>query len=125
MISAVRRADDAEIEAFRQADPAPLYGVYSGAALQKQIKVLELLKKTNLVVETRLKSQEFGAVHVASDRSDAQVDVKEDWSMTFYSPITHKSLRKPSNLFVQTLTLVHGDKGWTVDDSVDNSPDKN
>lgn len=120
LVSAIHQADTAETQAISQGDSTPLYTAYTGLALQKQLQSLQQIKDSGFRAEVHLLSQEFGTFTVNADRSEAQVDVTETWSMTFYSSTNHQPLRSSlSNVFVQTLLLKRGDKGWTIDDARD------
>ena len=120
LVSAIKQADNAQTQALSDWDPAPLYAAYSGPALQKQIQTLQTLKNTGFTMEGRLLSQDFGTFHVNANQSEAQVEVSEKWSLSFYSASTHKLLRsQPMNTFTQTLFLKRSGDGWAINDERD------
>lgn len=112
----LRRADDAESQAFRTVDAAPLDGHYQGAALQHEKDTLQTLRQTGTYVDSRLLSFRLGTFTVSPDGSEAKVEVEETWNLTVYSSRTRQPLQKSTTrVLPQQVHLVQTSSGWVVD----------
>jgi hypothetical protein len=116
LISAIRLADQAEIESQRTLDPRPLYNVYQGEALKSELAQIQSLKSNGVFVDSRLEKQQFQSFKVSDDEKHAEVRVVETWSSTVYSLSTQECLNRiPRHDAPQTILLEHGENGWLVD----------
>lgn len=115
LISAIRYADNAEVESRRTLNPAPLYRAYTGEALRSELANIETLKSNQAYMEAVLESQDFKSFKVAPDASTAEVHVVERWRSAFYSTKTQECLSQiPSHEIPQTIYLQRGENGWII-----------
>jgi hypothetical protein len=116
LISAIRQADGAEIEALRTLDTSPLYGFYTGEALRTELAGVQSLKANGVYQEATLEDQDFQDFKVDQGGSTAKVRVVETWRSVYYQASTGKCLQQePSHKFPQTIHLKRSEKGWIVD----------
>ena len=117
LIIAIRQADDAEAQSFRQGNPAALYPSYTGPALAREMNALQTLQSRGLYTDSRLLSQSFGDFHLSADQSEARVFVTEVWNTTVYSAVTRQAVRmSPSSAAPQEISLKRAGSGWIVED---------
>jgi hypothetical protein len=116
LMSAIRLADYAQINAVRSLDPAPLYKVYTGEALRSRLAEIETLKSHGLVAVLRLENQQFQSFKVSPDGLRAEVQLTETWSSTFYSASTQQCKGHiPSHEVPQIIFLERKEDVWVVD----------
>jgi hypothetical protein len=116
LMSAIRLADNAQIDAVRTLDPAPLYKVFTGEALRSHLAEIENLKSTGKVVVTRLENQQFQSFKVSPDGLRAEVRLIETWSGTVYLGSTQQCHGQiPSYQVPQTVFLELKEDVWVVD----------
>lgn len=115
LISAIRLADYAEIEAGQSLDPTPLYNCYSGEALRMAIANIEALKARGQTQLSVLEEQDFRSFKLSPDGMTAEVRVIETWETTYYDAVSHECAGKiPSHKVPQTIHLKRGNEGWLV-----------
>jgi tetratricopeptide (TPR) repeat protein len=83
--AAVLRADEAEMQAYRSQDPAPLYGSYTGEALQLHLAAMQAIAAANVFMVATLHNQQFGPMSISADGQQAEVQVTERWSANFHA----------------------------------------
>lgn len=125
LMSAIQLADDAQIQALRSLDPAPLYEVFTGEALRSHVAAIENLKSQGLVAVFRLENQQFQSFKVSADGLRAEVQLIETWSYTVYSASTRQCHGHiPSHPIPQTIFLERKEDVWVVDtETLDPSPE--
>jgi hypothetical protein len=113
--SAIRLADDAEAEALRTLDPAPLSQAYTGEALRAELKKVDDLKAKGLYIQAHLDNQEIQSVQVSPDNTKAEVKIVETWTTAFYSSANKQLVQSNTGQpEPQTISLVRGADGWLV-----------
>ena len=116
---AIRYADEAEVQALRTLDPAPLYNAYFSEALQAELKKLQDFKDKGYVVDAHLDSQEFQSFRANQDGSIAEVRLVETWTTNVYSVATKRLVEsRPGERTPQIISLIHSEKGWLVEADV-------
>jgi TIR domain len=116
LMSAIRLANYAQIDAVRTLDPARLYKVYTGEALRSHLEEIEYLKSHGLVAVLRLENQQYQSFKVSPDGLRAEVQLIETWSSTFYSASTQQCQGHiPSHQVPQTIFLERKEDVWVVD----------
>jgi hypothetical protein len=116
LISAIRQADGAEIQAQRNLDATPLYSFYTGEALRMELAAIQDLRAADLFKDATLEDQDFQDFQVNQDGSTAKVRVIETWRSVYYQASTGKCVQQmPSRKLPQTIHLKRSEKGWIVD----------
>lgn len=113
--SAIRLADDAEIQALATLDPAPLSQAFTGEALRTELKKVQDYKSKGIFVEAHLDKQEIESFKVSPDGSKVEVKIVETWSNTVYTVANRQIVEsKPGQAEPQIISLVRGKEGWLV-----------
>jgi len=115
LISAIRLADNAEINAYFSLSPAALYASYTGEALKTLLSEIETLKNNDLFASQTLDHQEFQAFNLTTDGQEADVKLEETWT-TMYSRISTQQCfsKVPATKYPQTIYLKKTAYGWII-----------
>ena len=112
--SAILLADDAETEALRTLNPAPLYQAYTGEALRVELKKVRDYKAQGIYADAHLDNQKILSVKVSPDGAKAVVRVVETWSQTVHAITTKRKAKMPTQRVPQTISLLRGKAGWLI-----------
>ena len=113
--NAIRQSDEAESQALRTLDPAPLSEWYAGAALQRELTQVESLKTQGRYAETHLDKQDFQNAEMSKDGQQTKVRVVETWTSTTYDSQTRQPVSQQNAQTVpQTVTLQRNGDKWIV-----------
>jgi len=115
LISAIRLADGAEIDACYTWNTASLYKSFTGEALKMELANIESLKSQGLITDNRLEKQEFEDFIISPDGTKAEVKLTETWSSVYYDFSTQQCNGKSaSHKTPQTIYLTKYDEGWFI-----------
>lgn len=115
LISAIRLADNAEIDANYSLSPEVLYKSYTGEALKTELSNIEQLKKSGFNLSSTLEQQEFKSFNLSADGLEAEVQLIETWSVIYFTTSTNACYGKvPSHTAPQTMYLKKTENGWLV-----------
>jgi hypothetical protein len=114
--SVLRAAAKAEIQATRNLDAAPLARVYTGAALGSALANLQYLRTNGMYAVAELGGQSFDSFRVSPDRSRAEVQTTETWTVHFVSILNGACLGEwPTYQISHTFSLGRTGAGWMID----------
>jgi phage shock protein PspC (stress-responsive transcriptional regulator) len=121
----IERAGEAEVEALRTLDLAPLYRVYAGEVPASTRQTIAALRLMQVQVNSELVDRRFQRFSVAPDGSRATVRMTERWRMRWQSEATQECLQFPERSLPQTVHLQRSAaRGWLIDSIVfDPAPD--
>jgi hypothetical protein len=122
--AALRRASDVSAEAVRTLNPRGLSRVFTGDALDENVRIIQLLAGTGVFGVVTLNSRRFGSFSVSDDGRSAEVEVAEVWSANFHSIITKQCMTHfHEHESRETVTLEHSPRGWLVTDVETHTPE--
>ena len=113
LIDAIKRANDADVEAQRTVNTAPLYNAYTGRMLDKEIAAIQELQSKQWYVVLQVQEQRFGRFAVSGDT--ARVRVVEVWMRQYFSSVTGQSGQPGTESVPQTYHLIKRGADWLVD----------
>lgn len=123
LISAIRLANNAEINAYSTLNPNALYNSYTGEALKQALTNLEQLKTNGLLFAATMEKQEFKSFKLGDDGTEANVKSVETWSGTYYYASTSTCYGKiPSHRASQSVYLKKSENGWIITSIVHDNP---
>jgi hypothetical protein len=123
LISAIRLANNAEINAYSTLNPNALYNSYTGEALKQGLANIEQLKTNGLLLAPTMEKQEFRSFKLSEDGTEANVRSVETWSGIYYWVSTNTCFGKvPSHKVPQTVYLRKSEDGWIVTSIVHDNP---
>ena len=115
IISAIERASNADIEAFRTLNPTLLHAVYKGEALAMQLESFKNVKDAGQYRSNRLHNRSIESVQVTKDGTRAEVRMVETWSGALYKAADGYCVDQyPAQDVPQTLLLERQGADWIV-----------
>ncbi|MFN2631928.1 MAG: CHAT domain-containing protein [Thermoanaerobaculia bacterium] len=118
IVSAIREATRAEIQAYRFLNPAPLYGVYTGQALTMQLGFLQAFAASTGsagYAVAKHEAQEYQGFQFSPDGARAQVKVTDRWSVEIRSVVTGACVGEiPGYEISHTYSLQRAGGGWKI-----------
>jgi hypothetical protein len=122
--AAIRRASDVSAEAVRTLNPRGLSRVFTGDALDENVRIIQLLAGTGTFAVVTLNSRRFGSFSVSDDGRSAEVEVAEVWSANFHSIITKQCMTHfHEHESRETVTLERSPRGWLLTDVETHTPE--
>jgi phage shock protein PspC (stress-responsive transcriptional regulator) len=109
---AVERAGQAEVDALRTVDDAPLHGVFVGEALNQEIAFLVALQSSRTSRVNTLVGRRY--LSIVPDGDTALVRMVERWETEIRSAATGECQRVPAHDVPQTVHLTRAASGWLV-----------
>jgi len=118
VVSAIREAAQAEIQAYRFLNPAPFYGVYTGQALTMEVELLRAFAASSGFSEyavARHEGEKYQPVQFSQDGSRAQVEVTDRWSVELRRVPSGVCVGEiPSYEISHSYSLQRAGRGWKI-----------
>jgi tetratricopeptide (TPR) repeat protein len=116
LLSVIREAANAEIQAGSSWNPAPLSRVYTGAALLSELASLQFLQSNGMHAVARLGAQKIDSFRLSPDGRRAEVEATETWTVRFVSALNGACVGEwPTYQISHTYFLGRGGTGWMID----------
>ena len=116
LLSAIREAANAEIQASRTLNPAPLSRAYTGVALVSELAGLQFLRSNSMYADAHMEAQKIDSFRVSPDGRRAEVQATERWTVHFLSTLNGVCVGEwPTYQISHTYFLARAGTGWMID----------
>ena len=122
LANAVASGSQAEILAYRIANPQPLRSVYTGRLLALHEQQLQQLAAAGMTAANNLSNRQFRSFRVSGDGRRAEVDMIERWSTNFMLGLVCVNHVHDHDV-PQTVFLERQGVGWMAYDTAQNEPE--
>ena len=111
----IRRADEAEVQAFSSMNPVILGAAFTGDALKSRLDDMKALRDNGVFMINRLHIMQFESFSLSRDGRRADVRLTEVWSSNFHSITTRQCVSHfHEHQVPQTISLELTNQGWIV-----------
>jgi hypothetical protein len=119
----IRRANQAELQAYSTLNPAALSSSYTGDALHERLQIVQQLLGNQSYAVSTLHRQQFESFSPSPDGRRVEVELTETWSTNFHNVYTKLCISHWHERPVpQTVLLRQTNQGWTISERQVHSP---